>query len=256
MNCAETQELIQGYLDGELDLVRSIEIERHMQQCAACSQVYSDHRVVQAAVRTSGLYAEAPPALEERIRLMAQDQSRAELPMPRKMESLGRRIPWRLLGMAASLALVAATTWILIHNTSSKAGELLAQEVLSSHVRSLMAEHLTDVASSDRHTVKPWFNGKLDFSPQVRDLAASGFPLIGGRLDYLNNRPVAALVYRRQQHVINVFMWPAKEDSSTESVISRQGYHLIHWIADGMNYWVVSDLNEADLNGFVNEFRR
>ena len=130
--------------------------------------------------------------------------------------------------------------------------ELLTQHVVASHIRSLIVNHLADVRSTDEHTVKPWFNGKLDFSPPVDDLAKQGFPLIGGRLDYLNNRPVAALVYQRDKHVINIFVWPSNRTRQTsESITKQQGYNVIRSTRSGMNFWTVSDLERSQLEKFV-----
>jgi anti-sigma factor RsiW len=125
--------------------------------------------------------------------------------------------------------------------------------VVASHIRSLMLNHLSDVASTDQHTVKPWFDGKLDFSPVVEDFASKGYPLVGGRLDYLNKQPVAALVYQRAKHIINLFSWPDDRPDLKEALqtATLQGYHLIHWVQGGSNYWAVSDLNESELTAFV-----
>ena len=159
----------------------------------------------------------------------------------------GARPAGRLFYIAVGLAW-AASLAVASRVSMLAGGDPMRAEVVSSHVRSLMAEHLTDVASSDRHTVKPWFNGKLDFSPRVEDFAPDGFPLVGGRLDYVSNRPVAALVYRRQQHVINLFTWPSANGAAeAPHLITQQGYQIFEWSRDGMQYWLISDLNAAEL---------
>jgi len=162
-----------------------------------------------------------------------------------------RRAPWwGALAVAASLALVAFGSRQLA--LRGAAGEAITNQVLASHVRSLMPGHLTDVLSSDQHTVKPWFNGKLDFSPPVYDFAGAGFPLVGGRLEYVDGRPVAALAYSRRQHVISVFVWPADQGRTARPrATTRQGYHLLHWATPAYAYWVVSDLGLAELGDFV-----
>jgi anti-sigma factor RsiW len=160
---------------------------------------------------------------------------------------------WRWSMAAAAFAVVVLGVWVtsvILNRPSSD--NLVAEEVVSSHVRSLMAQHLTDVPSSDQHTVKPWFDGKLDFSPPVKDPKEQGFELKGGRLDYIDNRPVAALVYQRRQHLINVFVWPAKSSSkSTTQASVSQGYNLIRWTNSGMEWWAISDLNLAELQQLV-----
>jgi anti-sigma factor RsiW len=153
--------------------------------------------------------------------------------------------------IAASIVIIFALGWIATREGYS-AKDLLVREIVSSHVRSLMASHLTDVPSSDQHTVKPWFQGQLDFSPPVKDLSKEEFVLAGGRVDYISDRPIAALVYEHRKHVINLFIWPSTPDSATSpAALSRQGYHLIHWTEGGLTYWAVSDLNEKELDEFV-----
>src|SRR5262249_52283113 len=155
----------------------------------------------------------------------------------------------RWASVLASAVLIIAVTWAVTRNWARSSEEtLLVNDIVSSHVRSMMANHVTDVSSSDSHTVKPWFSGKLDYSPPTKDLTEQGFRLIGGRLDYLDNRPVAALVYQRSQHFINLFVWPSdSRDITQQEQLARQGYNLIHWTRSGMTYWLISELNLTEL---------
>jgi anti-sigma factor RsiW len=162
------------------------------------------------------------------------------------------------LALAAAIVLAAIIAFNLAPRLQRPgADQLLATQLIASHVRSLMANHLTDVASSDQHTVKPWLDTKLDFAPAVADLSSDGFPLVGGRLDYLDNRPVAALVYQRRKHFINLFVWP-KESGATgaDKKITRQGYQLLHWVDSDFNYWAVSDVSDNDLQAFKQVFEK
>jgi anti-sigma factor RsiW len=229
MSCRETQELLHGYVDGQLDLVRSLEMERHFRECSACARDYENLRGMQSAMSGSIPYFQPPAGLETRLHARLRAESGAQQRVPRFA------VPWKWAAVAAALVLTASVTWRTTLLSRAPA-ETLAAEVVAGHVRSLMAEHLTDVPSSDRHTVKPWFNGKLDFSPAVGDFPDKGFTLAGGRLDYLDGRSVAALVYHRRQHVINLFVWPAPEraDSGIQTT-DRQGYHVLHWTKAHMN---------------------
>jgi anti-sigma factor RsiW len=185
-------------------------------------------------------YHRAPDALRERVRASlaatAGEHRRPEF--------------FRVFAFAAAFAAVALVSWNLaLFHARPGDEEFLARDVVTAHVRSLMgAAHLNDVASSDQHTVKPWFTGKLDFAPPVQDLANAGFALTGGRLDYVNARPVAALTYRYRQHVVNLFVWPAAEATVSEPrAIARQGYSILHWTDGGMHYWAVADVAPAQL---------
>ena len=243
MSCQQTHELIHGYLDGELDLVKSIEIEKHLEQCPTCTQNYESLRGLQSRLRDNSLRFDPPANLEKRLRSALRREKEAQSFVSR----------WRWVIAGASLFAAVAIIWTVATVASRQSpDDVLAQEVVASHVRSMMANHLADVPSSNQHTVKPWFDGKLDFSPTVKDLSQQGFSLYGGRLDYIGNRPVAALVYQRRQHSINVFVWPTTEAPvKTEKASERQGYNVIRWSKAGMNYWAVSDLNLAELQQFV-----
>jgi anti-sigma factor RsiW len=249
MDCKQAQKLIDGYVDGELDVIRNLDIERHLQECALCSQGYKNHQALRNGIKAGLPYFKAPEELQRRLQLSVRKAAKAE--------AAARVLRWPWLSIAAPLAAAAIVVLALVPLLKGpSADDLLGREVLAGHVRSLMANHLSDVASSDQHTVKPWFNGKLDFSPPVEDLAQQGFPLVGGRLDYLNNRPVAALVYHRQKHFINLFIWPTTESSdSGVKKETRQGYHLFHWTRSGMTYWAVSDVEESQLQEFVRQLQ-
>ncbi|MBO0792161.1 MAG: anti-sigma factor [Ktedonobacteraceae bacterium] len=246
MDCTETQRLLHAYVDAELDMADTLEIEQHLQKCPACLQTYNNAQALRTAIKTSSLYFQAPEKLRKRIGSSVRKAN--------KVAFISRVTSWRGLSIAAVLIFaMVLSLWAFTHFLPTPVtGNPLPQEVLASHVRSLMANHLVDVPSSDQHTVKPWFNGKLDFSPSVVDLAPQGFPLIGGRLDYLDNQPVAVVVYKHRAHIINLFIWPSTQNMGGErDTITLQGYHLIHWTKSGMTYWAVSDLNLNELQQFV-----
>jgi anti-sigma factor RsiW len=259
--CDDNSRLLHGYLDGELDLVRSLEIEEHLKTCPDCAQQLWNQQTLRKAFRSSSLYERAPSGLAERIRASISREDAQEsgagpntLPKTGPMPPLSaRRAAWNWLAVAAAIILAVLFTWRILPGLAGRGhSELLAQELVASHIRSLQPNHLFDVQSTDQHTVKPWFNGKLDFSPPVRDLAEDGYPLVGGRLDYIDHRAVAALIYQRRQHLINVFVWP--EDKQTDNKLyseSRQGYNVIFWERGGMYLCAVSDLNTGELQQFT-----
>jgi anti-sigma factor RsiW len=204
-------------------------------------------------VRSQFPYFEAPKEFEAQIRarLRPDDGDRKRV-MRRQWLPV-----WRGWAIAAVLASLLVFSAVLVQTTKRPtATALLAEQVVSDHIRSLMANHLTDVISSDQHTVKPWFSGKLDFAPTVKELSAKGFQLAGGRLDYLADRPVAALVYKRRQHTINLFLWPSSQADSNPHTVTIKGYNVVYWTQSHMAYWAVSDLNAGELNEFAHDMQK
>lgn len=256
MSCKLTARFVPGYLDGELDLSRTIEIETHLQSCADCSSELQRQQALRAALQRNALAYAAPAALREKIQVSLRSAAPAAVPAAAEQPGLASWNPFAMLrwaGAFAVLALCVVIAWQFVPGVRGPShNDAIVAEVLDSHVRSLEANHLMDVPSTDQHTVKPWFDGKLDFSPPVEDLAGDGFPLVGGRLDYLEGRQVAALVYQRRKHVINVFVWPAAAGAnSLQSSETRQGYNMTRWSGDGFQFWAVSDVSAGDLTEFV-----
>jgi anti-sigma factor RsiW len=242
--CPDKEGLLHGLLDGELDAANAQAAEAHLKTCPACAQAFHDLQALRARIARPGIAYRAPDALRARLEALAEPEPAP----PRRLRSAA---PWALSGAFAALA---ATFAVLLAQPTTA---VLQDELIASHVRSTLAQHLVDVETSDRHTVKPWFNGRIDFAPPVADLATDGFPLAGGRLDYLDHRAVAALVYRRNKHVVNLFVWPAKAGGlPVRDVAPPAGYSIVHWTERGLQFWAVSDVDRRDLEAFHQAFAK
>jgi anti-sigma factor (TIGR02949 family) len=250
MNCTEARSRLHPYLDRELDLESALALERHLSACAECRAALKTQSALQAGIRRHARYHVAPTALAARIRAQLERQS----PAPRRWR-LGRPRLGQWLPLGAAVAATAILSWTAaLQYAAGSADERLAEQVIAGHARAVLTAHRVDVASSDRHTVKPWLSSKLDFSPAVVDLASAGFPLDGGRLDYVAGRPVATLCYRYRQHTIDLFVWPDEAADAPLRAMSAKGYHVLRWRDDRMAYWAVSDVNEPDLKAFAEAY--
>ena len=250
MNCDEALDRLAADLDGELDALASRDLARHVVGCADCARARAAAEALGARVREALPYHAAPDALRQRLAAQFAGPGATARPQRARLSS-------RVLALAATFLVLATGAWVVAQRVGLDGfggeGQRLAEEVISAHVRALQVDHLADVASTDQHTVKPWFAGKLDFAPQVTDFADAGYPLVGGRLDYVDGRPVAALVYARRKHVINVFEWPAAAAHPDRALSARseRGFHVASGAHAGFEYWCVSDLNAEELAGFA-----
>ena len=243
MTCDEAEILLHALIDGELDAGHAREVEAHLAACTKCAAAARDYREMKQMMADGALRYTAPPELRRRIE--------ASLP---QAEAPTRRALLKGFAMGSAVSAIAASGLFAVILRGDDETRLQG-EFVSAHLRSLQANHLTDVVSTDQHTVKPWFNGRLDVAPPVVDLASQGFALIGGRLDYVDGRPVAAVIYRRRQHVINLFVAQGAgiepRAATTETV---QGFNIRRWSERGLTYWAVSDLAKDELANFGEKF--
>jgi len=251
MRCADCLELLSGEIDGELMPAESQDVRDHLAECADCAREHEVLAGTSTLLRQRLVRHSAPDVLKARIRsALAQPSVHDTPPAP-------VRSAWTRLVAAGVMIAVASSGLTYATLSGGIRSRSMADDIVASHVRSLMPGHLTDVASTNQHNVKPWFNGRIDLSPVVPALDSVGFPLLGGRLDYLDGRTVAAVVYTRREHVINVYSWPSSgPDAPPSEVKTEKGYHVFQWRRDGFVSWAASDLNRAELDQFVRAFMR
>jgi anti-sigma factor RsiW len=243
--CLEAGRVLDAYIDNELELADAADLQAHLAVCAGCREILADREALGRLVRHLPYH----PASDQLRAKIARIHTR-----PRFNPSL---LTWAaVLALAVSLGGSIEVVRLARARHVAETTASVADEVVSDHVRALRDAHLFDVRSSDRHTVKPWFLGKLDFSPPVEDLSPVGFPLVGGRLDHVAGQLVAALVYQRRLHPINLYMWPAADRTAASDARSIRGFQVRHWIRNGMSFWAVSDLNDAELGEFVRALHR
>jgi anti-sigma factor RsiW len=245
MNCDEAEVLIHALIDGELDAGHARDVEAHIAACPACAGKLREFEDLRKAMAPAGLRFAAPASLRSRIE--------GKLPLPQAATASRRSVIKGFAFGAGASAIAASGLLVMVMRSDDE--RRVVGEVVSAHLRSMQAQHLTDVVSTDQHAVKPWFNGKLDIAPPVADLTALGFMLLGGRLDYIDGKPVAAVVYRRRVHVINLFCAPAPDAATRAAVLqSLQGFNVRRWTENGLNLWAVSDIGADELNEFGEKF--
>jgi anti-sigma factor RsiW len=250
MNCAESEVLLHALIDGDLDAGHAREVEAHAAACASCAEKLKTLRAMREAMAGADLKFAAPATLRDRIGAALPSPS-AQIIAPRQFFQPSRRSFFGGLVMGSALSAAVAAT-LVVGVFRSDQNQQVADQVVSAHIRSLQAGHLMDVETSDQHTVKPWFDGRVDVAPPVIDLTAQGFTLLGGRLDYVAGEPVASVVYQRRKHVINLFVAQrlgAKHAGAINETI--QGYNVRHWSKEGLDFWAVSDLAGDELDEFV-----
>jgi len=240
MTCDEADLLIHAVIDGELDAGHSREVEAHIAQCPRCAAAVAAYRQMSQAIAAADLRYAAPPSLRRRI----------EASLPRTAPPSRRAVLGGFaLGSAVSALAATGLVSIMLRDDDR---DLILSGIVSAHLRSLQAGHLTDVVSTDQHTVKPWFNGKLDVAPPVINLDAQGFKLIGGRLDYVDARPIGVVVYGYRKHVINLFVArAANQEHRAPRTKTFQGFNIRYWSDRGLNYWAVSDMEVGKLVEFT-----
>jgi len=240
---------LSAYVDGELEKLGVAGVEAHLKECPACARRVEGERRLRAAFRTHLAPVRASEELRADVREAIAAAGREATASRKPGVRLWRAAQWLGLAATIAVAVLGGRQWALWSLTRRTAP--LEAELLTAHVRSLQLSHLTDVPSSDHHTVKPWFAGKLDYSPPVPELDSLGFRLIGGRLDYVRGRPTAVIVYGRRQHIINLFLWPSGDSTAATKVETDRGYNSVHGAGGGIAYWAISDLDVAELRQFV-----
>jgi anti-sigma factor RsiW len=243
MACERADTLVHGYFDNELDALRAAEFESHLEKCPECVAALDALESLRSTINVAQPYEKMSASFRKKILADLNVKS------PPVTATSRATTNWRWLAMAAAFLLLIYGGWRVASLSRGDSREaLLASKVVDAHLRSLQPGHLEDVISTDQHTVKPWFDGKIDFAPPVRDFSEQGFPLQGGRLDVVDNRTVAALVYGRRKHVVNVFIWPSSEKDAAPRTGSIQGYQWIDWRKQGMEFYAVSDASAPDLD--------